>query len=106
MLIKKKPSPPLKNMQLSSKLTHDNKHNSRKSYQKHSRKGTKDYEPFNLHKFINLKFYASACESSNRNLLYSMNSIFYGSRDNIQITIANFHWKQRKHKLYLIQRNI
>lgn len=67
-----------KSSQSNNKFSND-KHLSRKSYQKHSRKGTKDYEALNLYSLINSKYILSARESSNRNLLYKINSILHGN---------------------------
>jgi hypothetical protein len=79
MLVKKKPALlPSKPHQSNSKLSSDNKQSVRKSYQKHSRKGTKDYEPIDLQSFINTRLNASAREVINHNLLSNINSIIYG----------------------------
>lgn len=50
----------------------------RRNYQKHSRKGTKDYQPISKYALINHKFYASAQQSASQTLLYNINSILYG----------------------------
>lgn len=61
MLSKKKPGlPSSKNQQSNSKLSSDNKHSVRKSYQKHSRKGTKDYDAIDFQVLINHRLYSSA----------------------------------------------
>jgi hypothetical protein len=68
MLIKKKTGVlQSKHHHSTSKLASDGKNTVRKSYQKHSRKGTKDYEPINLGSLINARLYASARELINRN---------------------------------------
>jgi hypothetical protein len=59
----------------------DTKHPIRKSYQKHSRRGTKDYEAFDPGRLLNIKYLTSAKESSERSLLFAMNSMIMGIFD-------------------------
>lgn len=50
----------------------------RKNFQKHSRKGTKDYEPISKLALLNHKLYASAQQFANQALLWSINSVLCG----------------------------
>lgn len=50
----------------------------RKSYQKHSRRGTKDYEAFDPGRLINIKYYTSAKESADRSLAFAINGMIVG----------------------------
>ena len=63
---------------IASKGTTDIKPTIRKSYQKHSRRGTKDYEAFDPGRLINIKYLTSAKESADRSLGFAINSMILG----------------------------
>lgn len=78
MLSKKKQGLCFSKMQLPSARSPKESSSLRRNFQKHSRKGTKDYEPVSKQALINCKFHASAQQSANQTLLYSINSVLSG----------------------------
>lgn len=78
MLSKKKQGPSSSKTQLSAAKSGREGNSLRRNFQKHSRKGTKDYEAPSLLSLINHKFYASAQQSANQAILFSVNSALSG----------------------------
>lgn len=78
MLSKKKQGPCSSKAQLPAAKSGREGSFLRRNFQKHSRKGTKDYEAPIKHSLINHKFYASAQQSANQAILCSVNSALSG----------------------------
>ena len=77
--------------QTGSKIGSENRYSVRKSYQKHSKKGTKDYKPIKLQNFLNLKYYNSARQTSDRTLSFSINNVILGKIEITKATVVLLH---------------